>query len=104
MGVTQGSWLEQLLRCFRGSHVCFIQSICSSVLQCSRQMFYRWEGMAVSTNCSPPELLCYIANIPCSACLSKEKPVDHTTICSVQTQVHRSNCLHCCFGGQSYKK
>ena len=33
-------------------------------------MFERWEGKAVTTNCSPPELLCYIANVPCSVCFS----------------------------------
>ena len=42
-----------MLRCFRGSHICFIQSIRTY----SRQTFYRWEGMAATTNCSPPELL-----------------------------------------------
>ena len=63
-----------------------ISFIRSSVFQCSHQTFYRWEDKATATNYSPTELLCYIANIPCSACLSIEnkenrdqnwqKPVD----------------------------
>ena len=45
--------VHRLLRCFTSSHVRFMSSINSSVLQhITRLCFtFRWEGMAASTNC-----------------------------------------------------